>query len=81
MRACAHVYVAHQTAALGCAAATGAVLWSRVAGAASAKLDGVGPDAALSWKLTAVMELTMTEVTFYIIYHIICLFFLAFLPL
>lgn len=75
------VCVGHQTAALGCAVVTDAVLWSRVAGAASAKLDGVGLDAALSWKLTAVMELTMTEVTFYIIYHIISFFSLSILPL
>lgn len=65
------MFVGHQTAARGYAAATGAVLWSRVAGAASARLDGVGLDAALSWKLTAVMGLTMTEVTFFIICHII----------
>ncbi|MEQ2184494.1 hypothetical protein GOODEAATRI_008499 [Goodea atripinnis] len=49
-------------AARGYAVAMDAVPWSRVAGAASAKLDGVGLDAALSWKLTAVMELTMTEI-------------------
>lgn len=48
----------------GCAVGTGAVPWSRVAGDASARLDGVGRDAALSWKLTAVMEQTTTEVTF-----------------
>lgn len=63
-----------QTAAPGYAADTDAVPWSRVAGAASAKPDGAGLDAALSWKLTAVMELTMMEVTFYTIYHIISLF-------
>lgn len=53
-----------QTAAQGCAVGMGAVPWSRAAGAASARLDGVGRDAALSWKLTAVMEQTTTEVTF-----------------
>lgn len=53
-----------QTAAQGCAAGTGAVPWSRAAGVASVRLDGVGLDAALSWKLTAVMEQTTTEVTF-----------------
>lgn len=52
-------------AARGCAAGTGAVPWSRAAGVASARLDGVGLDAALSWKLTAVMEQTTTEVKFY----------------
>lgn len=54
-----------QMAARGCAAGTGAVPWSRAAGVASARLDGVGLDAALSWKLTAVMEQTTTEVKFY----------------
>lgn len=53
-----------QMAAQGCAVGMGAVPWSRAAGAASARLDGVGLDAALSWKLTAVMEQTTTEVTF-----------------
>lgn len=52
-------------AARGCAAGTGAAPWSRAAGVASARLDGVGLDAALSWKLTAVMEQTTTEVKFY----------------
>lgn len=53
-----------QMAVQGCAAGTGAVPWSRAAGVASARLDGVGLDAALSWKLTAVMEQTTTEVKF-----------------
>lgn len=53
-----------QTGAQGCAAGMDAVPWSRMAGAASASLDGAGLDAALSWKLTAAMEPTMTEVTF-----------------
>lgn len=47
-----------------CVAGMGAVPWSRAVGAVSARLDGVGRDAALSWKLTAVMEPTTTEVTF-----------------
>lgn len=51
-------------AAQACAVGMGAVPWSRAVGAASARLDGVGLDAALSWKLTAVMEQTTTEVTF-----------------
>ena len=60
-------------AARDCAAGTGAVPWSRAVGAASARVDGVGRDAALSWKLTAVMEQTTTEVTFLtssIIFHL-----------
>lgn len=51
-------------AAQVCAVGTAAAPWSRVAGAASARLDGVDPDAASSWKLTAVMDPTTTEVTF-----------------
>lgn len=60
-------------AARDCVAGTGAVPWSRAVGAASARVDGVGRDAALSWKLTAVMEQTTTEVTFLtssIIFHL-----------
>lgn len=60
-------------AAQACAVGMGAVPWSRAVGAASARLDGVGLDAALSWKLTAVMEQTTTEVTFLtssIIFHL-----------
>lgn len=53
-----------QMAAQVCAVGMGAVPWSRVVGAASARLDGVGLDAVLSWKLTAVMGPTTTEVTF-----------------
>lgn len=53
-----------QMAARVCAAGTAVAPWSRVAGAASARLDGVDPDAASSWKLTAVTEPTTTEVTF-----------------
>lgn len=51
-------------AAQVCAVGMAAVPWSRVVGAASARLDGVGLDAVLSWKLTAVMGPTTTEVTF-----------------
>lgn len=53
-----------QTAAQVCAVGMGAVPLSRAGGAVSARLDGVDRDAALSWKLTAVMEQTTMEVTF-----------------
>lgn len=58
-----HVFF-FQMAARVCAAGTVAAPWSRVAGAASARLDGVDPDAASSWKLTAVTAPTTMEVTF-----------------
>lgn len=64
-----------QMAAQVCAVGMDAVPWNRAVGAASARLDGVGLDAALSWKLTAVMEQTTTEVTFLISSIIFCLFF------
>lgn len=61
---CAYTTHFFQMGARVCAAGMGAVPWSRAVGAVSARLDGVGRDAALSWKLTAVMEPTTTEVTF-----------------
>ena len=75
-----YLFIFFQTAARGCAAGMGVVPWSRAAGAASARLDGVGLDAALSWKLTAVMEPTTTEVTFETSSIIFYLFFSS-LPL
>lgn len=81
-RACLHDTLL-QTDAQVCAAGMGAVPWSRVVGAASARLDGVGLDAALSWKLTAVMEPTTTEVTFLpssIIFNLFLFPHLPFIP-